>query len=271
MVAGGLAYFGKSGNGAPAFKQFLKDAAQIVPNTWWDHEESGHTDEAQKELQQLFQSRTPFSTPKPSRLIRRILQIATNPGDLVLDSFAGSGTTGHAVLDLNARDGGDRRFVLCEIDEGIARGITAERVRRVARGYDNTKGEAVAGLGGGFQYVKLGKPLFDEVGAIREDVRFGELAEFVFFKETGRPLTRGRRRSPLLGTHDGRAVYLLFNGILGDRSVGGGNVLTAPVLAELPKHAGPKVIYAAACRLGRPRLVAEGITFKQTPYDLHVG
>ncbi|MCX6969142.1 MAG: DNA methyltransferase [Verrucomicrobia bacterium] len=165
-----------------------------------------------------------------------------------------------------------RRFILCEIDEKIAADITAERVRRVARGYKTAKGEEVAGLGGGFQFAKLGKPLFDESGQIRGDVKFAELAEFVFFRETGRPLpkaTRGKR-TPLLGSHDGRAVYLLFNGILGDRSVDGGNVLTGPVLAELPPHAGPKVIYAAACRMGRARLDKEQITFKQTPYDLQV-
>jgi len=207
--------------------------------------------------------------------------MTTNPGELVLDSFAGSGTTRHAVLALNQQDGGNRRFILVELDEKIARDTTAERVRRVARGYTNAKGEAVHGLGGGFQFARLGKPLFDEAGAIRADVTFAELAEFVFFKETGRPLPRvaaspkseirnPKSRSPLLGVHEGRAVYLLFNGILGDRSPVGGNVLTGPVLAQLPAHAGPKVIYAAACRLGRARLEAERITFKQTPYDLQV-
>ena len=104
-------------------------------------------------------------------------------------------------------------------------------------------------------------------------MKFPELAEFVFFKETGRPLSkskRGQRYTPLLGRHDGRAVYLLFNGILGDKSVDGGNVLTGPVLAQLPGHNGPKVIYAAACRMGRAKLAAELVTFKQTPYDLQV-
>ena len=192
---------------------------------------------------------------------------------------------------MDKQDGGNRKFILVEIDEKIARDITAERVRRVAQGYKNAKGEAVPGLGGGFQFARLGKPLFDENGAIRSDARFPELAEFVFFKETGRPLpvvgrvpsrgapsdskrkTPGRGTgptTPLLGVHDGRAVYLLFNGILGDRTVDGGNVLTGPVLAKLPPHHGPRVIYAAACRLGRARLESQQIQFKQTPYDLHV-
>lgn len=262
----------------------------MVPWTWWPHEEVGNTDESSKELLEIFVGEVSFNTtPKPTRLIERILQISTNPGDLILDSFAGSGTTAHAVLKMNRSAGvppasdndsgqdaraplADRRFILCEIDEKIASEITAERVRRVARGYKNAKGEEVAGLGGGFQFAKLGKPLFDEGGQIRGDVKFAELAEFVFFRETGRPLPRAARgkRTPLLGAHDGRAVYLLFNGILGDRSVDGGNVLTGPVLAELPPHAGPKVIYAAACRMGRARLDKEQITFKQTPYDLQI-
>lgn len=265
-------YFGKSGDGVPRIMQFLSESEGLVPWTWWPHDDVGHTDESRKEVQSIFGTQTAFDTPKPTRLIQRILQIATNPGDLVLDSFAGSGTTGHAVLALNKQDGGNRRFILCEIDETIAAGITRERVARVARGYTNAKGEAVAGLGGGFQFARLGKTLFDEAGMIRSDVKFGELAEFVFFRETGRPLPKAGRgkRTPLLGTHDGRAVYLLFNGILGDRSVDGGNVLTGPVLSDLPPHDGPKVIYAAACRMGRARLEKEQITFKQTPYDLQV-
>jgi adenine-specific DNA-methyltransferase len=274
---GGRIWWGKEGNNIPAPKIFLSEVKQgVVPMSLWPYRDVGHSQEAKKELVEIMDfadSESVFITPKPTRLIQRILQIATNPGDLVLDSFAGSGTTGHAVLSLNKQDGGNRRFILCEIDEKIARYITAERVRRVASGYTNAKGEAVEGLGGGFQFVRLGKTLFDEAGAIREDVRFSELAEFVFFRETGRPLRKlrkGEKRTALLGSHEGRGVYLLFNGILGDRSVNGGNVLTGPILAELPPHEGPKVIYAAACRLGRTRLDADQITFKQTPYDLQI-
>jgi len=275
LIATNQIWFGKDGNTKPRRKRFLSEVREgIVPVTLWVHGDVGHTQEAKQELQRVVdESRTPFATPKPTQLIQRILQLASDKDSLILDSFAGSGTTGHAVLALNRQDGGNRRFILVEMDEKIARGITAERVRRVAQGYTNAKGEGVPGLGGGFQFARLGKPLFDETGAIRGDVKFPELAEFVFFKETGRPLpkaARGQRKSPLLGAHDGRAVYLLFNGILGDRSINGGNVLTGPVLAQLPAHNGPKVIYAAACRLGRARLDAGQITFKQTPYDLQV-
>jgi hypothetical protein len=111
------------------------------------------------------------------------------------------------------------------------------------------------------------EPLFDATGAVREDVRFAQLAEFVWFAETGTGFV-GKANSPLLGVHEGVAVYLLYNGILKDKSVDGGNVLTAPVLSHLPHHKGPKVIYAAASRLGGPRLQRERIVFKQTPYAL---
>ena len=188
---------------------------------------------------------------------------------LVLDSFAGSGTTGHAVLKQNAEDGGNRRFILVEMDPGIACKVTAERVRRVAQGYLNAKDQAVEGLGGGFQFCRLSAdPLFDADGQIRADVTFAELAKFVWLAETQTGYT-GQADSPLLGVHEGRAIYLLYNGILKDKSVGGGNVLTGPVLEVLPPFAGPKVIYAAANRLGT-RTAREGITFKQTPYALEV-
>ena len=211
-----------------------------------------------------------FITPKPSRLIQRILQIATDKESLVLDSFAGSGTTAHAALKQNTEDRGNRRFILVEMDEKIATEVTAERVRRVANGYTNAKGKAVEGLGGGFQFCRLSeKPLFNADGQIREDVTFDQLAEFVWFAETGSGFA-GKADTPLLGIHEGRAVYLLYNGILKDRSVNGGNVLTSPVFDVLPGFDGPKVIYAAACRLGQARLDRLGIQFKQTPYALEV-
>ena len=132
------------------------------------------------------------------------------------------------------------------------------------------QGEQVEGLDGGFQFCRLSaEPLFTADGQIREDVTFAQLAEFVWFAETGTGFT-GTADSPLLGVFDGQAIYLLYNGILKDHSVDGGNVLTGPVLDILPPFDGPKTIYAAACRLGAPRLQREQIVFKQTPYALAV-
>jgi site-specific DNA-methyltransferase (adenine-specific)/adenine-specific DNA-methyltransferase len=246
----------------------------MVPWTWWPHEDVGHTDESKKEIYEVLGKEVDFDTPKPVRLLERILQIATNPGDIVLDSFAGSGTTGHAVLKLNkaAPESHQRRFVLVEMESTIARDITAERVKRVAQGYTSAKGEKVEGLGGGFRFCELGEKMFDESGKIRETVRFADLARHVYFTETGEPLPRERvGKSPLLGTTAGGvAVYLLFNGILKDKTIDGGNVLTHATLALLPEHAGPKVIYAAGCRFSRERQKRENITFKQTPYAIRL-
>lgn len=111
-------WWGKDGNNNPSVKRFLSEVKQgVVPQTLWTYQEVGHTQEAKKELVAICDfedSASVFITPKPVRLIRRILEIATDKDSLVLDSFAGSGTTGHAVLDLNKTDGGTRRFLLAD-------------------------------------------------------------------------------------------------------------------------------------------------------------
>ena len=129
----GLAYFGKNGDGAPSYKRYLTDAGTVVPTTWWEHESSGHTDEASKELT-AFDLGVEFKTPKPVRLLSRIIRIATRPDSLVLDSFAGSGTTAHAVLEANKQDNGTRRFILVEMED-YAESLTVGRVRRLIEGY----------------------------------------------------------------------------------------------------------------------------------------
>jgi site-specific DNA-methyltransferase (adenine-specific)/adenine-specific DNA-methyltransferase len=213
-----------------------------------------------------------FAFPKPSGLVSYLISMVADKSATILDSFAGSGTTGHAVLNLNKADGGNRKFILVEMESNIARDITAERVKRVAQGYTNAKGERVEGLGGGFRFCELGEKMFDESGKIRDTVRFADLARHVYFTETGEPLPRERvGKSPLLGiTGVGVAVYLLYNGILKDKSVDGGNVLTNATLALLPAHAGAKVIFAAGCRFSRERQKRENITFKQTPYAIRL-
>ncbi|MCM3563436.1 site-specific DNA-methyltransferase [Hydrogenophaga intermedia] len=243
-----------------------EDPRRPYPSIWADLPTMR---QAKAFLRDVFNTADLFDTPKPAELIERILRMMNDPTALVLDSYAGSGTTGHAVLKQNAEDGGTRRFLLVEMDDGIAVRVAAERVRKVASGYTPDGGDPVEGLGGGFQFCRLSaEPLFDADGQIRSDVKFAQLAEFVWFAETGTGFT-GTADSPLLGVHEGRAIYLLYNGILKDKSTGGGNVLTGPVFEVLPKFAGPKVIYAAANRMGA-RAAREGVTFKQTPYALEV-
>ena len=305
-------WWGKDGNSIPQIKRFLDEVKQgIVPQTLWTYQEVGHTQEAKKELIAICDfadSPSVFITPKPTRLIRRILEIATDRDSLVLDSFAGTGTTGHAVLAVNRQDGGNRRFILVEMDESICRTITAQRLTRAVNGYasravasisdrreENRRSETAAteaasisegrnedkrveGLGGGFRYCGLGEPLFDESGKICGTVRFSDLAAHVFFTETGTPIPkRATGKSPLLGEHNGKAIYLLFNGIMGDKTAKGGNVLTHEILKALSEPARrsetaatTKVIYGEGCRLGDMRLKREGIVFKQVPYAIKV-
>lgn len=219
-----------------------------------------------KELAALLGPKT-FAFPKPHGLLQVLLEQLTDPDSIVLDSFAGTGTTGQAVLALNRVDDGHRRFVLVEMVEAVARKVSVERLRVVIEG----KGSPIPALGGGFRYCKLGDPLFDDGGNIRESVRFPDVAAHVFFTETGAPIPkRASGKTPLLGVQNGKAVYLLFNGVMGDKRPDGGNVLTGPILAQLPPHDGLRIIYGEGCRLGAARLKREGIVFRQIPYEIRV-
>lgn len=272
-IADNRIWFGKSGNNVPRIKTFLNEKNRgLTPETILFAKDASTNEEAKNKLKEIFAGESLFETPKPIELIQQFLRICTANDDLIIDSFAGSGASAHAVLKQNAEDGGNRRFILVEMDEGIARNVTAERVRRVAQGYTNAKDQAVEGLSGSFHFCRLGQQLFDARGHIDPNVRFGDLARFVWFQETGQPLSAPGRKgwSPLLGVHRGRAVYLLYNGILKDRAIDGGNVLTSPLLAELPAHDGPRVVYGARCVIGADRLRRLDIIFKQLPYDLRV-
>lgn len=213
-----------------------------------------------------------FPFPKDSEVIADLIGMVAGPGDIVLDSFGGSGTTAHAVLRRNQHMKIPMRFILVELNEEVARMKTRERVKKAIEGYTPLVGKKrtpVNGLGGSFQFCRLStEPLFTAEGQIRADVTFAQLAEFVWFAETGSGYA-GQGDSPLLGVHEGRGIYLLYNGILKDKSITGGNVLTGTVFDLLPKFTGPKVIYAAANRMGG-RAAREGISFKQTPYALEV-
>jgi adenine-specific DNA-methyltransferase len=152
----GRIYFGKDGNGQPTTIRYLSDVPGAVPWTWWPHEEVGNTDEAKKEMLSLFDEETPFDTPKPERLMNRILHIATNPGDLVLDSFAGSGTTGAVAHKMG------RRWIMVEIGEHCDTHIVP-RLRKVIDGTDEGGITKIVGwgAGGGFRYFRLAPSLLE--------------------------------------------------------------------------------------------------------------
>ena len=319
-------WWGRGANNVPAVKRFLSEVKEgVVPQTWWSYEDVGHTQDAKKEVVALFESEV-FGTPKPERLLQRILHIATNPSDLVLDSFLGSGTTAAVAHKMG------RRWIGIEMGEP-ARTHCLPRLEKVIAGEGGGISRAVgwgqpaadgtpwnaAQQGGGFRFMRLGEPIFDAAGHIHPEVRFATLAAFVWQQETGRAYdpqdaaTGARPGTPLLGIHyenmsflrlpDGRespfssknpdaapgaavppqpspraAIYLLFNGILGERRPSGGNVLTRDVLAALlalhaqsPAPQAPLTVYGEACRLGPARLAQAGVTFRHIPHDVRAG
>jgi len=159
----GRIYWGKDGAAQPSVIRYLSEVEGAVPWTWWPHEEVGHTDEARKEIQDIFGTQTAFDTPKPVRLIERVLQIGAPENDaLILDFFAGSGTTAQAVLKMNKKYGGARRFVLVssreatveEPEKNLCRDVCARRVRAVIEGFRSAKNGEVPGLGGEFAYLR---------------------------------------------------------------------------------------------------------------------
>ena len=257
---------GKGKNSVPALKNFLSDVAQgMMPMSLWKHGLAGHNQDGKKEVLALFGD-TPFSTPKPERLLSVVLQVATTPGDLVLDSFLGSGTTAAVAHKMG------RRYIGIEMGEH-ARTHCLPRLEKVIDGEQGGISKAVNWQGGGgFRFHTVGDPVFDADGSIHPAVRFAALAGYLWHFETGEP-ARQTFDSPLLGVHQGTAYYLLYNGILGDRRPAGGNVLTAKVLAHLDAlfpHDGPRVIYGETTWQGEARLREAGIVFKQIPYDIKV-
>ena len=193
---------------------------------------------------------------------------------LILDSFAGSATTAHATLEMNKEDNGKRRFVLVEMEKHIADKVAAERIKRIVEGYKKRSKEHIPGVGGGFRFCTLGAPLFDADGNVSPAVTYPDLAAHVFFCETGSPIPRrADGSSPLIGTFQGRAVYLLHAAdAIGVASPNAGNVLTAKVLDSLPppepKFSGARVVYAEGCTVPEDRLTRKGVTFKQIPYQI---
>ena len=210
-------WWGKHGNNRPGIKRFLSEVREgVVPQTLWSWEDAGSTRNAKQELSQLMRlgpSEDVFITPKPTKLLRRILQIATDKDSIVLDSFAGSGTTAHAVLALNKEDGGHRRFVLIECEDYV-NSLTAERVRRVAKGIPSAKDESLkAGLDGTFSYFKLGRPMRQESLLDGSNLpSYEKLVAYVFFTATGEEFEpeQIRKKTWFIGRSRLYDVFLIY-------------------------------------------------------------
>ena len=269
-------WFGTDGNNVPRIKRFLSEVKQgVTPLTLWTYEEVGHTQSATQGLNRIGVA---FSNPKPPTLIDRILRIATGPNDIVLDSFAGSGTTAHAVLALNKEDGGNRKFILVECEDYADR-ITAERVRRVMRGVPAARDAALrAGLGGSFTYCTLGEPVDLEKMLTGEALpSYAMLAAYLLHTGAGRSV--GGELAPQdddwLFYHDGQTHYhLLYEPNL-DFLRGHGAMLQEELARRIGAAARANgktaVVFAAGKHLGQRALTEMGITFCQLPYEIYRG
>ena len=242
MIEDNRVWFGKDGNSFPRKKRFLSEVQSGKKgDTWWTNEEVGHNQEAKREVIKIFEDRNIFDTPKPTRLIEKILKLATDKNSLVLDAFAGSGTTANAVLNLNASDGGNRKFILIEM-ENYAESITAERVRRV---------------GGNFDFYEVGEELFID-DEINPDVDIEQVREYIWTTETATPYVKPDSEdcAAFLGVYKGEAYYF-YEGVL-DRDF----------LATMRTRADAYIIFAESCAIDEEFLHKYKIEFKKIPRDI---
>ena len=254
-------YFTRNGTGGIRFKNHIKqDNGKLATNLWLFND-VGHTDEAKKELKSIFNGIAPIETPKPSRLLERVIFIASEPDSIILDSFAGSGTTAHAVLNMNKADGGNRKFILVEM-EGYADSITAERVKRVIDGYGEGK-KAVEGTGGNFSYYELGPVLLLPDGNLNEEVGPQKIREYVYYMETKEPLPAEQPTDEpyFMGLCRNTAYYFYYER---ERVT----TLDYAFLATVQTKAEGYTIYADLCAIPQEILRKHNITFKKIPRDI---
>ena len=263
-IADGRIWLGPEGKNTPRKKTFLYEKERgLTPETLWFAADVSTNEKAKNELKLIFPEDIPFATPKPHELIEQILRIATDKDAIVLDSFAGSGTTAHAVLNMNKEDGGNRRFILVEMMD-YAETVTAERVKRVISGYGQGD-KAVAGTGGGFGYYELGEPLMNG-DVLNENLPVEKIREYVWHTET-----RGTGNVQqvadvgsdpyLLGVVDETAYYFCYEKA---KKV----TLNRALLRRLKTKAERYVIYADICLIEAAELKKMNLVFKKIPRDI---
>ena len=254
-------YFTSGGKGGIRRKTYMESVGGKPATNYWPFSETGHTDEAKKDLLSIFGGKVTFDTPKPARLIERVLTIAASPDSIVLDSFAGSGTTAHAVLNMNKADGGNRRFILVEMMD-YADSITAERVKRVIDGYGEGK-KAVEGTGGSFSYYELGPVLLLPDGNLNEEVGPQKIREYVYYMETKEPLPAEQPTDEpyFMGLCRNTAYYFYYE----RESV---TTLDYAFLATVQTKSEGYTIYADLCAIPQETLRKHNITFKKIPRDI---
>ena len=240
-------------------KDYLPDdgSKRIKPKSFWSGTEFS-AESGTLETKAIL-GKGIFDTPKPTGIIEYCMEQAMGSDSIILDSFAGSGTTAHAVLKMNRADGGNRKFILIEMMD-YADSITAERVKRVMSGYGEGKAK-VEGAGGNFSYYELGDTLMNG-DELNEAVGIDKIREYVYFTETKSRLAPAKDDEPYyLGTHIATAYYFYY-----DRE----NVTTLnrAFLHTIKTKADSYVIYADLCTLSDAELEKYHITFKKIPRDI---
>lgn len=221
-----------------------------------DKKESGvETNEgAKKEIIEIF-GKSIFDYPKPTSLVQFFLKFIERRNSIILDSFAGSGTTAHAVLNLNKQDGGKRQFILIEMED-YADTITAERVKRVINGYADKEG-----TGGSFNFYELGLPLFDENHNLNEAVGVEKIRQYIWYSETKTSYTNTSNEPYLLGKKDDSVYYFIYEK---DRLT----TLDFESLQLIKTKGTQYVIYADNCLLPKDFMSKNNIIFKKIPRDI---
>lgn len=251
-------------------KIYLKNLNGRTPETVWFGKDFGTTRDAAQSLKEIFGDKDIFATPKPVELIKKIIQLSTEEDDIILDSFAGSGTTAHAVLELNKEDGGNRKFILVE-QEDYANTITAERVRRVIKGVPTAKSDLLKkGTGGTFSYFELGETIEMESLLRGENLpSFTEFARYLFYTATGEEFSEKNidTKTGFIGESKNYEVYLFYKD---DIEWLKQNALTLDICKGLPKFKGKqRLIFAPAKYVDDYTLLEHRIDFCQLPYEIY--
>lgn len=242
----------------PYYKIFADEQKERQVETIWFHKEVGSNRTAMRELKMLFGGEKNFNTPKPISLVERIVEICTLENSIVLDCFAGSGTTAQAVMNMNKKDGGKRKFILIE-SENFIENITVERVRRVAQGYSG-----ISGTGGDFSFYEMGESLFNNQRMLNESIDIEKIREYIWYMETRQDYKNNLPESLgkyFLGTNQGTDYYFFYE--KDDTTI-----LNFDFLSTLQKIASAYVIFADVCTIDEKELMRLNISFKKIPRDI---
>lgn len=240
-------------------RTYLADQKGLPPSTLWiDLEATGHNRQAKYELLKLFPEKTKnevFTTPKPVKFIEQILKLSTDKNSIILDSFAGSGTTAHAVLNLNKQDGGNRKFILVEMED-YAESITAERVKRVINGYNDKEG-----TGGGFTYYTMGQRVLDDEDNLNPHLALHKIHQYIWYAETRTPFLANATAAGYLGKHNYTGIYFNYK----PNEV---TVVDDAYLVNITEPCEQYIVYADMCLLPEKLMEKHNIIFKKIPRDI---